>query len=153
MVADPDYYGKIRVLLYNLRHGVAEDPAYRNAFGKSAAEVEAAAKKHFAAGNFQTTSLPSRPMAEGDFPERQVSATEISLARADLLPGAQSAAEYQKLLAAHEKIPGGRRGTRPAGAARATHRRRAQLFRIRRGSPQHQRALLHRVREAGARPR
>jgi hypothetical protein len=105
MVADPDYYGKIRVLLYNLRHGVAEDPAYRNAFGKSAAEVEAAAKKHFAAGNFQTTSLPSRAMSESDFPERQVSAAEAELARADLLAGAQSAAEYQKLLAGHEKIP------------------------------------------------
>ena len=104
MVADPDYYGKIRVLLYNLRHGVADDPAYRNAFSKSAAEVEAAAKKHFAAGNFQTTPLPSRPMAEGDFPERQVSATEISLARADLLVGAQSAAEYRKLLQGHEKV-------------------------------------------------
>jgi hypothetical protein len=105
MVADPEYYGKIRVLLYNLRHGVAEDPAYRNAFGKSAAEVEAAARKHFAAGDFQTTALPSRAMAEGDFPERQVSAAEFSLARADLLAGAQSAAEYQKLLAGHEKIP------------------------------------------------
>src|ERR1022692_1228395 len=105
LVADPDYYGKIRVLLYNLRHGVAEDPAYRNAFGKSAAEVEAAAQKHFAAGNFQTTRLPSRPMAEGDFPERQVSATEIGLARGDLLVGAPSAAEYRKLLAGHEKIP------------------------------------------------
>jgi hypothetical protein len=104
MVADPDYYGKIRVLLYNLRHGVADDPAYRNAFSKSAAEVEAAVKKHFAAGNFQTTSLPSRPMAEGDFPERQVSATEISRARADLLVGAQSAAEYRKLLQGHEKV-------------------------------------------------
>src|ERR1017187_5622030 len=105
MVADPDYYGKIRVLLYNLPDGVAEDPAYRNAFGKSAAEVEAAAQKHFAAGNFQTTRLPSRPMAEGDFPERQVSATEIGLARGDLLVGAPSAAEYRKLLAGHEKIP------------------------------------------------
>src|ERR1017187_7560774 len=104
MVVDPDYYGKIRVLLYNLRHGVADDPAYRNAFGKSAAEVEAAAKQHFAAGNFQTTRLPSRPMAEGDFPERQVSATEIALARGDLLVGAPSAAEYRKLLAGHEKV-------------------------------------------------
>src|ERR1017187_7688505 len=35
----------------------------------------------------------------------RVSAAEISLARADLLAGAQSAAEYQKLLAGHEKIP------------------------------------------------
>jgi hypothetical protein len=104
LVADPDYYGKIRVLLYNLRHGVADDPAYRNAFGKSAAEVEAAARKHFAAGNFQTMPLPSRPMAEGDFPERQVSAAEAGLARADLLAGALSAAEYQKLLQGNEKV-------------------------------------------------
>ena len=104
MVCDPDYYGKIRVLLYNLRHGVAEDPAYRNAFGKSAAEVEEAAKKHFAAGNFQTTRLPSLPMAEKDFPERQVSANEATLARADLLAGEQSAAEYRRLLAGHEKV-------------------------------------------------
>ncbi len=104
MVVDPDYFGKIRVLLYNLRHGVADDPAYRNAFGKSAAEVEAQAAKHFAAGNFQTTSLPSRPMSEADFPERQVSDVEARLARGDLLAGAQSAAEYQKLLQAHEKV-------------------------------------------------
>jgi DNA-binding SARP family transcriptional activator len=104
MVGDPDYYGKIRVLLYNLRHGVAEDPSYRNAFGKSAAEVETAARQHLAAGNFQTTRLPSRPMAEGDFPERQVSSAEAGLARGDLLAGAASAAEYRKLLAGHEKI-------------------------------------------------
>jgi hypothetical protein len=105
LVTDPEYYGKLRVLLYNLRRGVADDPAYRNAFGKSAAEVEAAVKKHFAAGNFQTTSLPSLPMAPGDFPERQISDTDIRLARADLLASEQSAAEYRKLLAAHEKLP------------------------------------------------
>src|SRR5215472_28824 len=29
LVADPEYYGKVRVLLYNLRNGVAEEPAYR----------------------------------------------------------------------------------------------------------------------------
>jgi hypothetical protein len=102
MVVDPDYYGKIRVLLYNLRHGVADDPAYRNAFGKSIAEVEAATKKHFAAGNFQTAPISSRPMSEADFPERPVPSAESTLARADLLVGAQSAAEYKKLLAGHE---------------------------------------------------
>ncbi len=133
MVADPDYYGKIRVLLYNLRHGVAEDPAYRNAFGKSAAEVEAAAKKHFAAGNFQTTSLPSRPMAEADFPERQVSAADIALARADLLAGPQSAAEYQKLLAGQREDSRSRRRARTPRLAREAHRRSARLFRGRRG--------------------
>jgi hypothetical protein len=105
LVTDPEYFGKIRVLLYNLRKGVAEDPAYRNAFGKPAAEVEGQAKRHFAAGNFQTTSLSSRPMAEGDFPERQISETDVRLARADLLAGSQSAAEYEYLLKAHAKAP------------------------------------------------
>jgi hypothetical protein len=104
MVCDPEYYGKIRVLLYNLRRGVAGDPAYRNAFGKSATEVEAQAKQHLAAGNFQTTALTSTPMAESDFPERPVSDADIKLARGDLLAGAQSAAEYQKLLQGHEKV-------------------------------------------------
>src|SRR5450432_644868 len=105
LVADPEYFGKVRVLLYNLRKGVAEDPAYRNAFGKSAAEVEAQAKRHFEAGNFQTTALSSRPMAEGDFSERSISDTDVRLARADLLAGSQSAAEYEYLLQAHTKVP------------------------------------------------
>src|SRR4051794_12920061 len=104
LMTDPDYFGKLRVLLYNLRRGVADDPAYRNAFGKPAAEVEAAAKKHFAAGNFQTTQLSSAPMSEKDFPERSISDTDVRLARADLLAGAQSADEYQKLIASHEKV-------------------------------------------------
>jgi hypothetical protein len=104
LMTDTEYSGKLRVLLYNLRRGVAEDPAYRNAFGKSAAEVEAAARKHLAAGNFQTTQLSSAPMSERDFPERQISENDVRLARADLLAGALSADEYKTLLAAHEKL-------------------------------------------------
>src|SRR5260370_31031693 len=42
MVVDPDYYGKIRVLLYNLRHRVPQDPAYRNPFCNSPANAEPA---------------------------------------------------------------------------------------------------------------
>jgi hypothetical protein len=137
MLTDPDYYGRIRVLLYNLRHGVADDPAYRNAFGKSAAEVEAAARKHFAAGNFQTTRLPSRPMAEGDFPERQVSAAEIGLARGDLLAGAPSAAEYRKLLAGHEKVAEAEEGLGllALAARRADEARRNFAAAVEAGSP------------------
>ena len=104
LVTDPEYFGKIRVLLYNLRRGVDEEPAYRNAFGKSRAEIEAQAKQHLAAGNFQTTSLNSRPMAERDFPERPVSDADAKLARADLLAGKQSTAEYQALLKDRVKI-------------------------------------------------
>jgi hypothetical protein len=104
LVGDPEYYGKLRVLLFNLRKGIDQDAAYRNAFGKSAAEVEAQAKQHLAAGNFQTTSLSSRPMSAGDFTERQVSDADGRLARADLLAGSQSAAEYEALLRDQAKV-------------------------------------------------
>jgi len=98
LIVDPDYYGKLRVLLYNLRQGIAEDVAYRNAFGQTAAEVEARVKRHFSAGNFETRSLPSRALSPNDFPEKPVSDADARLARADLLAGAQSAAEYQALI-------------------------------------------------------
>jgi hypothetical protein len=104
LVADPDYYGKVRVLLSNLRKGVAEDAAYRNAFAKSPAEVEAQAKSHFAAGHFETTSLNSKPMAPDDFPERFVSQSDARLARADLLAGKASIAEYHALVNDGEKM-------------------------------------------------
>jgi hypothetical protein len=103
LVVDPEYFGKLRVLLYNLRKGVDQDPAYRNAFGKPAAEVEAQAKRHLAEGNFSTTSLSSRPMTERDFPEKPISDADARLARADLLAGSQSAAEYETLLRDHVK--------------------------------------------------
>jgi hypothetical protein len=104
LVADPEYYGKIRVLLYNLRKGVDEDPAFRNAFGKSRAEIETQVKAHFAARNWQTTTLSSRPMAESDFPEKPVSDTDARLARADLLAGGRSVEEYNALLRDKTKI-------------------------------------------------
>jgi hypothetical protein len=104
LVVDPEYYGKVRVLLYNLRHGVDEEPAYRNAFGKSRAEVEAQVSQHLAAGNFPTTNLSSRAIAPTDFPERAVSDADARLARADLLAGKASEAEYKALLEAKEKL-------------------------------------------------
>jgi hypothetical protein len=104
LVVDPQYFGRIRVLLYNLRSGVDEDTCFRNAFGKSAAEVEAQAKQHFAAGNFQTGTISGLPMADRDLPERTVSDTDARLARADLLAGAPSAAEYEALLRDHVKV-------------------------------------------------
>jgi hypothetical protein len=104
LVVAPEYFGKLRILLYNLRKGVDDDAAYQNAFGKSAAEVEALAKRHFAAGNFQTGTISSLPMAPSDFHERPISDTDMRLARADLLAGEQSAAEYRSLLNDHLKV-------------------------------------------------
>ena len=98
LAVDPQFYGKLRVLLYNLRHGVDEAAAYSNSVAKSPAEVEALVKAHLASGNFQTTTLSGRAMAESDFQERVVSDSDARLARADLLEGPQSASEYRKLL-------------------------------------------------------
>ena len=98
LMADPAYSGKLPVLLFNLRQGVAEDSSYRNAFGQGQAEVEAKVKAHLAAGRFETTTVSSLPMSEKDFPEKPVSDADARLARADLLTGAQSSAEYLKLL-------------------------------------------------------
>jgi tetratricopeptide (TPR) repeat protein len=104
LVVAPENFGKLRILLYNLRKGVEDDPAYRNAFGKSAAEVEALAKRHFAAGDFQTTTIASLPMAPDDFHEKPIFDTDVRLARADLLAGDQSATEYRSLLNEHLKV-------------------------------------------------
>ncbi len=98
LVTDPEYFGKLRVLLFNLRKGAAEDPAYRNAFGKPAADVEAEVKRRFAEHDVRTTNISSEPMAERDFPEREVSDSDARLARADLLAGEKSAAEYEALI-------------------------------------------------------
>jgi tetratricopeptide (TPR) repeat protein len=103
LVTDPEYFGKLHVLLYNLRKGVDEGAAYSNAFGKTPAEIEAQTKQHLVAGNFQTTELSSRPMSPKDFTEREVSDSDARLARADLL-GSQSAAEYEALIQNHEKV-------------------------------------------------
>ena len=118
LVVAPEYFGKLRTLLYNLRKGVDDDAAYQNAFGKSPAEVEALAKSHFAAGNFQTTTISSLPMAPSDFHEKPISDTDMRLARADLLAGEQSAAEYRSLLNDHLKVAESEGGPRPAGPAR-----------------------------------
>jgi len=104
LVAGTEYYGKARVLFFNLRRGIAEDAAYRNAFGKSAAEVESQAKQHFAAGHFETTSLNSKPMSPEDFPERPLADSDARLARGDLLAGKASEAEYRALANEGDKL-------------------------------------------------
>jgi tetratricopeptide (TPR) repeat protein len=110
LVVDPQYAGRIKVLLYNLRNGVDEDACFRNAFGKSAAEVKAQAQQHLAMGNFQTGTISGRPLADRDFPERPVSDADARLARADLLAGTSSASEYQALLRDDVKVPEAQEG-------------------------------------------
>lgn len=105
-----DYYGKLRVILYNLRQGVPPDAAYRNAVAKTPAEIDRETDAYLAAGKFPTVQVSSRPMSERDFTEREVEPAAARLALADLL-GPDSRAAYQALLkeklhvaAAHEGL-------------------------------------------------
>src|SRR5262249_32814611 len=100
LVVDPQYYGKIGVLFYNLQKAAEDDPAYRNAFGKTKTAIEPEVERYLAAGNFPTSSLPSRPMsAEHDFPEKPVESAAIQEKLGAILSERQLLAEYQALLA------------------------------------------------------
>jgi len=96
---NPDYYAKLRILLYNLQKGADEDPAYRNAFGKSRAEMEKEVDQHMAAGNFRTSQVDAKALSvERDYKEQPLLTKEVRLAQADLLVGEPSRREYRALI-------------------------------------------------------
>ena len=93
-----EYSGKLRVILYNLQKGVAEDPAFRNAIGKSAAEFTKEAEQFLKAGQFATVDAPSRALSvRRDLKIKALDEEDGKLAIADLLD-ARSEAEYQALI-------------------------------------------------------
>jgi hypothetical protein len=101
LTTSPDYYGKLRVLLGNLRRGVDPAVAYRNSFAKTAAEIDAETERYFQAGKFEPAPLSGRAMSERDFYEKELAPAATRLAIADLLLPA-SAAIYESLL--HESL-------------------------------------------------
>jgi len=105
LAVDSEYYGKLRVITYNLRNGVDQEAAFRNAIGKSPAQIEQQAKQHLAAGRFETVSISPRAMSPKDFPERSVEPAAARLAVADLLFGDQSRAAYRDLIAQKTDLP------------------------------------------------
>ena len=106
LTVDPEFYGKLPVLFYNLRSGAEDDPAYQNAFGKSKAEIDAAAARYLAAGNFPTASLSSRPMsAEHDFPDKPMDPELMEGKLAGLARDRRQRAEYEALLAKAKADP------------------------------------------------
>jgi hypothetical protein len=98
LATDTEYYGKLRVIIYNLRRGIDIEAAYRNAVAKTPAEVSKLADQFLAAGHFQTVEVASRPMSPNDFPEKPVEAAAARLALADLLLGEASRTAYQKMI-------------------------------------------------------
>jgi len=102
LATETEYYGKLRVIIYNLRRGIDIDAAYRNAVAKTLAEIAKLADQFLTAGHFQTIELPSRPMSANDFPEKPVESAAARLALADLLLGEGSRTAYEKMIA--EKV-------------------------------------------------
>lgn len=108
----PEYSGKLRVLLYNLQQSPDPEPAYRNAFGRTPAEINKEAAAHLASGQFQTVTGNSKPISPArDFrpsyqePQGAVALADLKLAQN--APGAKGA--YEALLnsapaAAHEGL-------------------------------------------------
>lgn len=104
LVTDPNYAGRLRVLLYNLQRGGDAGPAFRNAFAKTPEEVDKQASGALASGNFTTITVGGRPLsAQRDFMPLPVEGPLAEIALADLRH------DYQGLLAtapaeAHEGL-------------------------------------------------
>ncbi len=81
----PEYAGRLRILLSNLAHGGEYDAACRNAFEKPAAEMEKRVDAYFAAGKFEAVPFSGRALSEKDFVVRDVETYDGRIAFADLL--------------------------------------------------------------------
>lgn len=100
----PEYAGRAGILLFNLQKGAPEIPAYRNAFNKTKAEVEADLDRFWAAKQFAAVDAPSRPInAQRDFDIHQLDPDVAEMEVADLLTP-QSEAIYRKLIAKNVRL-------------------------------------------------
>lgn len=103
LATKPDYYGKLKILLFNLQKGIADEPAYRNAIGKSRKEFDAELEAYFKAGVFSSSDGPGRAFsAQRDVPIKPLDTSDIQLAMADLL-NADSHAAYEAMIRDHKK--------------------------------------------------
>ena len=76
----PQFAGRLRVLIYNLQQGVDPEPAYKNAFGMTAPEIEKELDKYIAAGVYE----PSHPLGKPLNPKRDLIPKDIDSKVADL---------------------------------------------------------------------
>ena len=98
LATKPEYYGKLRILLFNLQNGIADEPAYRNAIGKSRKEFDIELEAYFKAGVFTSSDGPGRAFsAQRDVPVKSLDSSDVQLAMADLL-NSDSRAEYERII-------------------------------------------------------
>lgn len=92
VATNPEYSGRLRVLLANLQQGMDEDAAWRNAFGKPRAGIERETNAP------ATIPLSGRALdPEFNFPRLPVEAPLARVITADLLPADAARAAYQAL--------------------------------------------------------
>jgi hypothetical protein len=81
-----DYRGRMRVMISNLEQLPDLEPACRNAFEKSAAEIEREVDAYLKAGSFSTTSVSGRTLSPTrDLHVQPATGADVKLATADLL--------------------------------------------------------------------
>ncbi len=98
-----DYRGRMRVMISNLEQIPDLEPACRNAFEKSAAEIEREVDAYWKAGNFSTTSVSGRTLSPTrDLHVQPATGNDVKLAKADLLLSTGS----EQVLAAYGAIQG-----------------------------------------------
>jgi hypothetical protein len=81
-----DYRGRMRVMISNLEQLPDLEPACRNAFEKSAAEIEREVEAYWKAGSFSTTSVSGRTLSPTrDLHVQPATGNDVKVATADLL--------------------------------------------------------------------
>jgi hypothetical protein len=101
LTVTPEYFSRTRVFINNLEQGGDFDPAYRNAYQKSGAEMEKQLDGYLQAGAFGTTLVSARALsASRDIRPAPVENDAGKVALADLLLAVgspEAAAAYEKL--------------------------------------------------------
>ena len=86
VTTNPDYAGRSRVMISNLEQSGDFEAACRNAFEKSATQIEAQADAYLKSGNFTTGSVSGRAISMArDFKAEQLEPDAGKIATADLL--------------------------------------------------------------------
>lgn len=83
LATNPEYTTRFRVLMNNLQQGADEDVGYRNAIGKTKAELEKTITAYHAAGQFASVEVSGRAISERDFYTRPIEAPRSAAALED----------------------------------------------------------------------
>jgi hypothetical protein len=98
LAVQPEFSGRLRVLLSNLGKGIDSDVAYKNAFEKSSEQIEQALNKYIEAGQYGTIGVSGKPVnAQRQFIPKELDDKTGALAIADIAYANGSDPGYDKL--------------------------------------------------------